>query len=82
MAFSPNSTFLYAIAVIVVLFVLAQSVFFLVRSYRRGKELGLSAQKLKKTIISTTVFTIAPAISMHRSKLMAFLEDLSCTDRI
>jgi len=64
MAFSPNSTFLYAIAVIVVLFVLAQSVFFLVRSYRRGKELGLSAQKLKKTIISTTVFTIAPAISI------------------
>lgn len=64
MAFSPNSAFLYAIAVIVVLFVLAQSVFFLVRSYRRGKELGLSAQKLKKTIISTTVFTIAPAISI------------------
>ena len=63
MSFHPNSTFLYGIAVLVILFVLAQSAFFLVRSYRRGKELGISAQRLKKTILSTAVFTIAPAIS-------------------
>lgn len=64
MKFSVNSTFLYAIAVCVIVFVLAQSAFFLVRAYRRGKELGISTQKLKKTIISTAVFTIAPAISI------------------
>lgn len=63
MDFSTNSIFLYVIAVIVILFVLAQSVFFLIRAYRRGKQLGLAPAKLRKTIISTSVFTIAPAIS-------------------
>ena len=64
MEFSPNSTFLYIVAICVIVFVLAQSVFFLVRAYRRGKEIGISAAKLKKTMISTAVFTIAPAISI------------------
>lgn len=64
MNFSVNSTFLYAVAVCVIIFVLAQSVFFLVRAYRRGKELGITTEKLKKTMISTAVFTIAPAISI------------------
>ena len=64
MKFSTNSTFLYIIAICVILFVLAQSAFFLVRAYKRGKALGISSQKLRKTIISTTVFTIAPAISI------------------
>ena len=62
--FSPNSTFLYLLAGVVILFVLAQSVFFLIRSWRRGKELGISAAKLKKTVISTAVFTVAPAVSI------------------
>ena len=64
MNFHVNSTFLYGIAVLVILFVLAQSVFFLVRAFKRGKELGISTEKLKKTIISTAVFTIAPALSI------------------
>jgi len=63
MSFSPNSAFLYAVAVLVILFVLAQSAFFLVRAYRRALELGISAEKLKKTIVSTAVFTLAPAVS-------------------
>ncbi len=63
MNFSTNSVFMYIVAVCVILFVLAQSVFFLVRAYRRGKALGISTAKLKKTILSTAVFTIAPAIS-------------------
>ncbi len=62
--FSTNSLFLYGVAVCVILFVLAQSLFFLVRAYRRGRELGMDTAKLKKTILSTTVFTIAPAISI------------------
>ena len=63
MTFSPNSAFMYVIAVLVILFVLAQSLFFLVRAWRRARELGISAEKLKKTIVSTAIFTIAPAIS-------------------
>lgn len=64
MEFSPNSLFMYIVAVCVIIFVLAQSVFFLVRAYRRGKQLGIATVKLKKTMISTAVFTIAPAISI------------------
>lgn len=64
MTFSVNSTFLYGIAVIVIIFVLAQSAFFLIRAYKRGVELGIGKDKLKKTIVSTSVFTIAPAISI------------------
>ena len=64
MEFSVNSTFMYVVAVCVIVFVLAQSAFFLIRAYRRGKELGISTEKLKKTIVSTTVFTIAPAVSI------------------
>lgn len=64
MNFSVNSTFMYIVAICVIIFVLAQSTFFLVRAYRRGKQLGMASAKLKKTIISTCVFTIAPAISI------------------
>ena len=63
MAFSPNSAFMYGVTVLVVLFVLAQSAFFLMRAYRRALELGISREKLHRTIVSTAVFTIAPAIS-------------------
>ena len=64
MNFSTNSSFLYIVAICVIVFVLAQSFFFLIRAYKRGKELGINTAKLKKTVISTTVFTIAPAISI------------------
>ena len=64
MNFNVNSLFLYIVAICVIVFVLAQSGFFLVRSYRRGKELGISTAKLRKTIVSTAVFTIAPAVSI------------------
>lgn len=64
MNFSVNSSFLYIVASGIVVFVLAQSIFFLVRAYRRGKELGMDKKVLNKTILSTTIFTIAPAVSI------------------
>lgn len=64
MEFNANSLFLYIVAIVVIVFVLAQSAFSLVRAYRRGKQLGISAATLKKTVVSTSVFTIAPAISI------------------
>lgn len=64
MDFSVNSTFLYIIAGCVIAFVLAQSIFFLIRALKRGKELGIKTETLKKTVISTVVFTIAPAVSI------------------
>lgn len=64
MNFNPNSSFLFGVAAAVILFVIAQSVFFLVRAYRRGLVLGMDKKVLNKTILSTTVFTIAPAVSI------------------
>jgi len=63
MEFHVNHPLLYLIGGIVILMVLAQSVFFLVRAWRRGKQLGIDTAKLRKTVLSTAVFTIAPAIS-------------------
>ena len=64
MKFSVNSTFLYLIAGAVFLFVLTQSFFFLIRAYRRGKQLGMATATLRKTVVSTAVFTVAPAVSI------------------
>ena len=64
MEFNINSTFLYLLAVFVVLFVLVQSIFFLIRAYRRGKQIGITTETLRKTIVSTAIFTVAPAISI------------------
>jgi hypothetical protein len=64
MNFNPNSAFLYAVAVIVIVFVIAQSLFFLIRAYRRAKVIGMDMKQVKKTMISTTIFTVAPAVSI------------------
>lgn len=64
MNFNPNSNLLFLLAGAVIVFVIAQSVFFLVRSYRYGKEIGIEAAKMRKTMISTAIFTIAPALSI------------------
>lgn len=64
MNFDPNSSFLFILAAVVIAFVVAQSVFFLVRAYRHGVSIGMDRAKLKKTILSTAVFTIAPAVSI------------------
>ena len=64
MQFSPNSTFLFIVAACVILFVIAQSMFFLIRAYRRAKEIGMDMSQIKKTIVSSAIFTIAPAVSI------------------
>lgn len=64
MSFSPNSTFLFIVAGCVILFVIAQSLFFLIRAYKRAKELGMDMGQVRKTIWSSALFTIAPAVSI------------------
>lgn len=55
---------LYLIAGAVILFVLAQSVFFLVKAWKRGKELGIDKKKLRNSVTSSAVFTIPSALSV------------------
>lgn len=64
MNFSVNSPILYILVGILIAFVLAQSVYFLVKALRRAKELGIAGSTVKKTISSAAVFTIAPAIAI------------------
>ena len=63
MDFKEN-LFMYLLAGFVVLFVIAQSLFFLVKAWKRAKELGISKETLKQTVISSALFTAAPAVSV------------------
>lgn len=63
-SFSTNSVFLYVLAACVIIFVLAQSVFFLIRSIRRAKAINMKMPAIWKTIGSTAIFTLAPAFSI------------------
>ena len=64
MEFHVNHPILYVIAGFLVAVVLAQSVYFLVKALRRSKEIGMDQSKIKKTIQTAAVFTIAPAVSI------------------
>ena len=64
MTFSVNHPILFVIVGIIIAVVIAQSVYFLLKAIRRAKELGIKSETIKKTISSSAVFTIAPAISI------------------
>ena len=59
-----NSTSLYLIAAAVILFVLGQSVFFLVKAWKQGKALGIDKKKLRDAVTSSAIFTIPSALSI------------------
>ena len=64
MEFSVNHPLLFAMAGFLVAVVLAQSVYFLVKALRRSREIGMDQTKIKKTIKTAAIFTIAPAVSI------------------
>lgn len=64
MEFHVNSPILFVIVGVVILAVLGQSIFFLVRAWRRANEIGMDKTKLKKTVTTAAVFTIAPAVAI------------------
>ena len=64
MEFSVNHPFIYLVSGIVVLFVIAQSVFFLVKAIKRAGQLGIAGATIRKTIFSSALFSVAPAVSI------------------
>ncbi|MBR4743456.1 MAG: DUF5058 family protein [Oscillospiraceae bacterium] len=64
MEFSTNAPVLFVLAGIIIAAVLAQSVFFLVKAWRRAREIGMDMGRLKKTARTAAVFTIAPAVAI------------------
>lgn len=59
-----QSGLFYLLGVLIVGFVLAQSLFYLIRAWKQGKRLGMETATLKNTVISSTLFTIAPALAI------------------
>lgn len=64
MEFSVNHPIIYSLVAVLIAVVLAQSIFFLIRALKRAKQIGISKETINKTISSSAIFTIAPAISI------------------
>ena len=64
MEFHVNHPLLFILAGILVAVVLGQSVCFLVKAMRRSKAIGMDQAKIRKTIRTAAIFTVAPAVSI------------------
>ena len=56
--------FMLTLALVVVAFVIVQAMFFLVRAIKRARQLGIEKSTIKSTIVSSGLFTVAPAIGI------------------
>jgi len=59
-----NSIPLYLICGIIVAFVAAVCVVFMVRAYKAGKAIGMDEAKLKRTLTSSVTFSILPSVGI------------------
>ena len=64
MEFRVNHPVLFLLAGILIAAVLGQSIYFLLKAMKRSKELGMDQTKIRKTIKTAAIFTIAPAVSI------------------
>ncbi len=67
-----NSSSLFVMVIIVILFVMLQAAFFLVKAYREGLRIGMSREKLNNAIKSSVIFSIVPSLPIILS-LMAMI---------
>lgn len=59
-----EDSFMLTLALVVVAFVIVQAMFFLVRAIKRARQLGIEKSTIKSTIVSSGLFTVAPAIGI------------------
>lgn len=64
MNFSANHPILFVLVGVIIAAVLGQSIYFLIKSVRRAKATNMDMTKIKKTIITAAIFTIAPAVAI------------------
>lgn len=64
MEFYVNHPIIFIIVGLLVAVVLGQSIFFLVKALKRSKQLGMDQKKIRKTIKTAAIFTIAPAVAI------------------
>lgn len=63
-AFNVNDPFLFIAAGLILLLVLSQSCFFLVRAWKRALALGIPKGTLGKVVKTSATFTVIPAVSI------------------
>ena len=64
MEFHVNHPVLFLLAGLLIAVVLGQSIYFLCKSLKRSKQIGMDQKKIRKTIKTAAIFTIAPAVSI------------------
>lgn len=62
--FNPDSWVMYLMYGLIVGFVSVEAIFYLVKSIRRAKKIGMDMGKIKKVITTSTTFSILPAIGI------------------
>ena len=62
--FDKNHWMLFVLVGVIIAAVLGQSIYFLVKSIRRAKETNMDMTKIKNTIKTAALFTIAPAVAI------------------
>ena len=62
--FNPNSALMYCMTAIVIAFVIAMSIRFIVMAWKRAKKIGMDPKMLRRVAVSSAIFTIAPAVSL------------------
>lgn len=64
MTFDVNSPILFVLVGVIILVVLLQSVYFLVKAWKRAQQIGMDKKKLKRIATTAAIFTIAPAVAI------------------
>lgn len=59
-----SSAPMYLVCGVIILFVAALCVFFMIRAYRAGIAIGMDKTRLKRTITSSATFTILPSVGI------------------
>lgn len=62
--FDPNSWVLYLLYALIVVFISAEAIFYLVKSVKKAKKIGMDMTKIKKVISTSASFSILPAIGI------------------
>ena len=59
-----NVWWMYLLGIIVTVFVIGGCIFFILKAFREAKRLNMDKEVLKKTVISSALFTVLPSISI------------------
>ena len=62
--FNPDSWVMYLMYALIVVFISAEAIFYLVKSVKKAKQIGMDMTKIKKVIRTSASFSVLPAIGI------------------